>query len=175
MSFEVLAAANAATVANVLGLLRDGRLAADIPAVVDPIVLGIGQSMGGSLTIVLQGQHETFDGIGVLGYSAIHTVLPMPPGTPPIQMPALPRGQVPPVRDASAFATPTQSSGPPTAADLPITTWGFHYDDVPQDVVIADMVDYPNRRGPMPEWATSSTPLCAIVGHTKTVMSALRL
>jgi len=158
----VLAAANAATVANVLGLLRDGRLSADISAVVDPIVLGIGQSMGGSLTIVLQGQHETFDGIGVLGYSAIHTVLPMPPGTPPIQMPALPRGQVPPVRDASAFASPTQSAGPPTAADLPITTWGFHYDDVPQDVVIADMVDYPNRRGPMPEWATSSTPLCAI-------------
>jgi len=162
LTFEVLAAANAATVANVLAALRDGTISTSIPPVADPIVLGIGQSMGGCLTIVLQGQRQTFDGIGILGYSSIHTVLPMPPGTPPIQMPALPRGTMPPLLDASAFASPTPSSGPPTAADLPITTWGFHYDDVPQDVVINDMVDYPNRRGPMPEWATSSTPLCAI-------------
>ena len=162
LTFEVLAAANAATVANVLAALRDGTLSANVPPVVEPTVLGIGQSMGGCLTLVVQGQHETFDGIGILGYSAIQTVLAMPPGTPPIPMPALPRGRMMARADASAFASSTASDGSPTAADLPVTTWGFHYDDEPQDVVIADMVDFPSRRGPLPEWATASTPLCAI-------------
>ena len=39
----------------------------------DPAVLGIGQSMGGCLTVVQQARHESYDGVGVLGYSAIHT------------------------------------------------------------------------------------------------------
>src|SRR5207253_4513206 len=45
---------------------------------------------------------------------------------------------------------------------LPATTPGFHYDDVPRDVVEADMVDYPARNGRVPEWGSATMPPCAI-------------
>ncbi|HXY91923.1 MAG TPA: hypothetical protein VEP49_05560, partial [Acidimicrobiia bacterium] len=82
LTFDTVAAANAATVAHVLSLLADGKVADSFPAVRDPVVLGIGQSMGGCFTIVQQGRHATYDGIGVLGFSALQTTLAFPPGAP---------------------------------------------------------------------------------------------
>src|SRR3546814_9381930 len=38
--------------------------------------------MGGCFAIVAQGQLGTFDGVGILGYSGIHTVVPTRPGQP---------------------------------------------------------------------------------------------
>jgi hypothetical protein len=164
LSFERLAAANDATVAHVLGALRDGTVAEGYPPVGDATVIGIGQSMGGCLTIVAQGHHATFDAIGVLGFSAIHTVLAMPPGVPPPPTLLMPRGTrvvLPPVPNVAPNASATP--GPATESDLPPTTWGFHYDDEPRDVVVADMVGYPlrERTDPFPEWASRGTPPCA--------------
>jgi pimeloyl-ACP methyl ester carboxylesterase len=36
--------------------------------------------MGGCFTVYLQGRHSVFDGVAILGFSAIHTVLPSRPG-----------------------------------------------------------------------------------------------
>lgn len=69
LTIEALAEANHATVMGVLAKLD-----------VEPgAVVGMGQSMGGCLTIVAQARHHTFGAIAILGYSAIHTVLPNPP------------------------------------------------------------------------------------------------
>jgi pimeloyl-ACP methyl ester carboxylesterase len=162
LTFENLAAANAATVESIWSQLLSGTLDDAVPALSGAVRLGIGQSMGGCLTIVQQGQHETFDGVGVLGYSARHTVLAMPPGTPRVPFPYVPRGSlsvlvmsVPPTEENPAFAVQSD--------DLPLSTWGFHYDDEPQDVVRADMIDYPARRGNVPAWGSATMPPCAVM------------
>ena len=169
-TFENMTAVNAATVEAVTALLNRGELHPSFPAVLGLTRIGIGQSMGGCLLVVQQGQHATFDGVGILGYSAIHTVLPMPPGAPAFQMDYLPRGtrlafdaSQARSQEVTQAANAAVDDTPPTAADLPITTWGFHMDDEPQDMVIADMVDYPlrSRTHPLPPWASTTMPPCA--------------
>jgi alpha-beta hydrolase superfamily lysophospholipase len=93
--------ANEATVNAVLKLLEGSGVVDGYPAVVDPVVLGIGHSMGANLTIVLQAHRETFDGIAVLGYSAIHTALPHPPSVDPRPPRRPPRGHPTNGRDLS--------------------------------------------------------------------------
>lgn len=113
--------------------------------------------MGGSFTIVQQGQHRTFDAIGVLGSSAIQTRLWMPPGAPALSRRFVPRG--------SSVLVADELPVPALAADdagLPAIAAGFHYDDVPREIVEADLIDFPFRRGVMPVWGTAKTPLCAI-------------
>ena len=171
LTFEIMAAVNAATVAGVTELLKSGALDPSFPAVQGLTLIGIGQSMGGCLLIVQQGQHATFDGVGILGYSAVHTVLAMPPGTPTFHMDYLPRGTRLPFEATQArsqmvtqAANAAVDDSPATAADLPPTTWGFHMDDEPQHMVIADMVDFPlrSRSHPFPEWGSATIPPCAV-------------
>jgi hypothetical protein len=157
LSFEVLAAVNHATAGHVAGLLRDGALAPGFPALREPVLLGLGQSMGGGFTIVQQGRHATFDGIAVLGFSGRQVVLWMPPGTADDGAVFLPRGSSVPVITQADVGTHASALGAPPG-ELPAATPGFHYDDVPREVVERDMVDYPTRRGPMPEWGTASVP-----------------
>jgi alpha-beta hydrolase superfamily lysophospholipase len=160
LTFENVAASNRATVDAVLARLAEGTVADGFPPIADPRKIGIGQSMGGCLLIVQQGQLRTFDGIGVLGYSARHTVLWMPPGTPDMGSVYLPRGsEVAVLADGTLAEHVPEMS--PAAGDLPGTTPGFHYDDEPRDLVAADMVDYPTRRGNVPRWASATMPPCA--------------
>jgi pimeloyl-ACP methyl ester carboxylesterase len=137
LTFGVVAAANAATVAHVTSRLAHGTVSDGFPPVRDAVLLGIGQSMGGCFTIVQQGRHATYDGIAALGFSAIQTTLAFPPGTP---------------SDADAFA--------PRDDGLPIVTWCFHYDDEPPDLVDQDMRGYPVRER-MPVWGSATVPPCA--------------
>jgi alpha-beta hydrolase superfamily lysophospholipase len=76
---EPLALANKATSTAVLRLLAGDRLSPGWGALGEPAVLAMGHSMGGALTIILQGQHDFFDGVAILGYSAFHTTVPLPP------------------------------------------------------------------------------------------------
>ncbi len=92
LTYEQLAHANHLTTAAVLQRLRSGSLAADVPALDVRPAVGVGQSMGGCLLVVQQATHSTFDGIAVLGFSAIQTVTPTRPGQPSLQVPAVPRG-----------------------------------------------------------------------------------
>ena len=140
LSIERIAAVNHATVEHVWARLRDGTLADGFPALTASARIGIGQSMGGCFTIAAQGRHATFDAIGVLGFSAVRTVLWMPPGTP----------------SGSTEATATGDE------ELPALTPGFHLDDVPRDVVEADMLGYPFARRGAPPWASASVPACAV-------------
>jgi pimeloyl-ACP methyl ester carboxylesterase len=86
-SFGRMAAAAAAADHQVLDRLAAGTLVDGLAPLTDPVVLGMGQSMGGCLTIVQQAHHRTFDGIAVLGYSAVHTHPPVPPGEEPAVLP----------------------------------------------------------------------------------------
>jgi alpha-beta hydrolase superfamily lysophospholipase len=70
----------------ILDRLRDGTLVDGFASVQDPVVIGIGQSLGACMTVVQQAHHRTYEGIAVLGYSVLRTQLPPPPGhTPWIQ------------------------------------------------------------------------------------------
>lgn len=106
----------------------------------DPFVVGIGQSMGGCVTILTQAWRQSFDAIGVLGYSAIHTKLPTPPGE-------------------AAFV----SGAKPGAGSDFNYRWAFHADDEPEDIVQADMANgYPIRNRPTPAFGSASVPHVAV-------------
>ncbi len=158
-----VAAANAATVRDVVARLRAGSLVDGFPALASPVVLGIGQSMGGCLAVVQQGQHASFDGVGALGFSAIHTTPPMPPGEPPLPIPFIPRGSPPAqptVVNEPLLRRALAVVGPPRADTGSVSpmAWGFHYDDVPEDIVRQDMQDFYTRHGDVPPWGSATCP-----------------
>lgn len=165
LEYETIARANAAAVATVTGQLADGRLAEGFPALPGAVVLGIGQSMGGCFTIVLQGRHRPFAAVGILGYSAVHTVVPTRPGAPAAPMPWIPRDSdlsAPLVLNAAAL----QRSGPGALEQIGEAhepsehpwAWAFHFDDVPTEVVQRDL----SATAPLPPWRSPTTPACAM-------------
>jgi pimeloyl-ACP methyl ester carboxylesterase len=84
LTFEVLAATNSAATKRIVSMLCAGALSTNTAAPVkNPYVIGVGQSMGGCVSIVAQAAHRTFDALAVLGYSASHTVLASPDGAGP--------------------------------------------------------------------------------------------
>jgi pimeloyl-ACP methyl ester carboxylesterase len=171
LNFDNVARANHATVDAVMQKLESGTLTAGFPPVVGAVKLGIGQSMGGCFTIVAQGQFATFDGVGLLGYSGIHTVVPSRPGAPPAVWPWVMRGDNladPKVLNAAAVAaaqgptlgTPQSLKDAASHGENPFT-WAFHYDDEPADVVALDMGALTSK-GPLPAWRSANTPLCGM-------------
>lgn len=170
-TYELIAAANAATVTSVLQRLSDGTLHDGHGPVTAPTVLGLGQSMGGCFTIVAQAHHQLFDGVGILGFSAIHTVVPSAPGIPDVAMPVMPRAGYPDapvmlnsdalaqaadaVTDDQSLSEATETSGEH------IWTWAFHHDDEPRELVAQDM-DAMSGGAP-PPWRSATTPACAIL------------
>jgi hypothetical protein len=172
LTYENIAAGNKATAAAVLAALESGTLLEGYPPVTGATTLGLGQSMGGCFTIVLQGQHRTFDGIAALGFSAIHTVVPSRPGTAPIGWPWVLRGSgltSPKVLNQAALATAASSGGQGAAPDDGTRTpehpfaWAFHWDTEPAGIVAADMsAAAEGYDGPLPPWRSPSTPACGI-------------
>jgi pimeloyl-ACP methyl ester carboxylesterase len=134
-------AANGATVDQVVNLLRSGSLARDIPPLENVIRIGMGQSMGGCFTIYLQGRAPRFDGVAILGFSAIHGAVPKPDGS------------------VLTFGSDPATHFEPGRQDETLR-WAFHYCDVPRDVVDADVTDYPTRRGHLPPWGSATIPGC---------------
>ena len=128
----VVAAADAAE-REVLQRLTDGSLAQGLAPVSDPVVVGLGQSMGGSLVVVQQARHRTYDGIGVLGYGAIHTCPPVRPGSVEAVLPWMPRDARYDDSSAMLNADDVLASAARVVSDeefLADITWGFYYDDV---------------------------------------------
>lgn len=76
VTVEMMAAANHAAVGEIRRRIAQGTISAGFPALPGLVSIGIGQSMGGCVTVIMQGRHRTFDAIASLGYSAIHTTLP---------------------------------------------------------------------------------------------------
>ncbi len=157
LSYAPVTAASQAAEADLLQKMAAGSLVDGLDAIENPVTIGIGQSMGGSLTVVQQGRYHCYDGIAVLGYSAVHTHPPTAPGTPPLVLPwvsrdALPSDGVFTNGPALAEVDPDNAAGPGAMA------WGFHFDDVDPAVVQRDLGDFPTRGGDLPPWASATVP-----------------
>jgi pimeloyl-ACP methyl ester carboxylesterase len=141
-----VAAVQAAAVRWLRDRLAAGTLADGLPPAPDTIVLGLGQSMGGCFTIAAQGGHAPYDAVGILGFSARHTELPLPEGT-FAQVPTSPDGGAPSQEDV-------------TAALMASFRWVFHFDDVPADIAALDMASVPMRDGDdVPTWGRRAASL----------------
>lgn len=111
LTFEPLAAANSAATQRIVSMLRSGTFSVNgVAPLQSPYVIGVGQSMGGCVSIVAQAAHRTFDALAVLGYSASHTVLASPGGG--VQVPLSPRGRT----DGDALRSEAPASRPVRAA-----------------------------------------------------------
>jgi alpha-beta hydrolase superfamily lysophospholipase len=153
LDYTTTASGSMAAEAEILRRLAEGTLAEGFPAITDPVKIGIGQSMGGCMTIIQQGRYHCYDGIGILGYSAIHTHPPVRPGTDPIIAPWLPRDTLlrnhPPVVVNTAAVTAymakmaggSLTGSPSNSAEHPML-WGFHYaDDYDSEMNEAALID----------------------------------
>ncbi len=157
LGFGPVAAASEAAEADVLQKLAAGTLIDGLGKIEHPVKIGIGQSMGGCLTVVQQGRFHSYDGIGVLGYGVLGTLPPTAPGTAPLVLPWMPRDT--PVAEwvvtnAPALAALDPAASPGTDA----MAWGFHFDDIDPTVVARDMEDYPARGGELPPWGSATIP-----------------
>lgn len=170
LTFEHIVAADHAAVEHVLDALRSEELVSGFPAVLDPFKLGVGQSMGGCFTIVQQAHHRSFDAIAVLGYSAIHTIVPSAPGTPNMAMPWMTRAGYPfaskmlnaeVFEKAAMHVADADQLAEAVEAGEHMWTWAFHHEAEPRDLVTADMAAMSG--GPLPSWRSAAVPACAIL------------
>jgi len=181
----VIAAAEAAE-SEVRQKLAAGTLMDGLDPVADPLTLGIGQSMGGAFTIVQQGRHHGYDGVGILGYSPLRTQPPTAPGAPPLTFPWVPRDtqlSEAILTNGPALAEAAVQAGAEPAVALPPDAqpmaWPFHFDDVDPEVVRRDMEDYPARHGDLPPWGSATIPGTAVLwclapGSTLAEAAAIR-
>ena len=187
LTFSRVVAASHAAETDVRQKLAAGTLMEGLGPVERSVTIGLGQSMGGSLTIVQQGRFHCYDGIGVLGYSALHTHPPTAPGTPPLALPWVPRDTMPsdgvtpngPTLAGIAGVDGVAASSPePAAAVIDPMAWGFHYDDVDRAVVRRDLDGFPARNGAVPAWGSATIPMtvalwCVSPGSVLTEAAAI--
>jgi hypothetical protein len=132
-----LARANRATAAAVLKGLRSGELIGGLGAVEPCAVVGMGQSYGGLLLTLAEAQEPLFDGVAMLGWSAIQTI----------------------VDPTNALGGPGWNEKARHGLSHPYRSI-FHYDDVPDEIVAADLAGYPLRAfgEPLPPWGARWMP-----------------
>jgi alpha-beta hydrolase superfamily lysophospholipase len=153
LDYAHVAAANQAAEQQILKKLAEGSLVKGFPVVTRSLKLGLGQSMGGCLTIVQQGRYHCYDGIGILGYSAVHTHPPVRPGASPLVAAWLSRDTLlteplitlNPSQLAAAGGVSRDRGG---AGDAMV--WGFHYDDEDRALIEEDLARF-NRNITDPE------------------------
>jgi hypothetical protein len=154
LTVEHIADGAHAFVRATLERLRAGSLSRDFAAIEQPFVVGIGQSMGAGITMIMQGRHRTFDAIAPLGISAIHTMLPQR---------TLEAARA--ARDVFRFSRQTpldQLVVKSSAAGIADFVYPFHWDDEPEDIRKADMGGgYPIRQR-VPPFGSATVPRCAV-------------
>ncbi|HUD27266.1 MAG TPA: hypothetical protein VMQ93_00230 [Novosphingobium sp.] len=169
LGYGVLAAAAHAAQAEIVLRLANGLLAPGYPPVAGACVIGIGQSLGGALLVCQQARHGSFDGVAVLGFSAVHSHPATPPGGAPVVVAWYPRDARldecrEPLNAAALAAALAPSGTAPAQAAWEAVAWGFHYDDVPVEVVEQDLAHYEgiarggDPDGPSPPWYARRTP-----------------
>jgi alpha-beta hydrolase superfamily lysophospholipase len=185
LTFSRVVAASQAAESDVRQKLAAGTLIGGLGPVEHAVTIGLGQSMGGSLTILQQGRHHCYDGIGVLGFSPLRTLPPTAPGTAPLALPWFPRDTLPSegvvpnapsLADAAADVTGVPEPAPGVVNAM---AWGFHYDDVDGEVVRRDLDDFPSRHGDLPPWGSATIPMtvalwCVSPGSVLTEAAAIR-
>jgi alpha-beta hydrolase superfamily lysophospholipase len=144
LDYRTVTTAAFAAEQDILLRLANGVLAPDYPPVHRPVVIGLGQSLGASLAIYQQAARRSYDGVGVLGFSAVHSHPATAPGEAPLIVPWYPRDatleESPEPLNAAAMAA-AMEHGPQEAAWTSLA-WGFHHDDVPQEIVEQDLMHY---------------------------------
>jgi pimeloyl-ACP methyl ester carboxylesterase len=162
VSLELVAAASQALVRDLSARLAEGRIADGFDRLPAFTTLGVGQSLGGLFLLILQAHHGPFDGIGMLGSSAIQNFVPTRPGTPPIPFPWIARstaGATPVVLNADRLSGELDLSGD-AARENPLQ-WAFHFDDESPEIVAIDMATEPLAR-----WRSATVPDCGLLGVT---------
>lgn len=118
---HVTARANHEALRQFYHLLALGQVCSELPAIDTFTRIGLGHSLGGMQTITQQALLQTYDAIGVLGYTAQGVHLCM-------------NGQA-----FSADPGPIEPDEPPYwTLDRSNVRESFHWDDVPEDVIQAD-------------------------------------
>jgi len=139
-SISTVAAANSAVVGEIVSRLKTGALTGGL-AVTPSVVIGAGQSLGGIIAVVMQAKHRPFDGIAVLGASLVCTRLPSRSGE-----------ELRFAGDADPRASARQLF---LSADW---RYAFHWDDVPEHLVTADMARMPPTFGDGALWNSATAP-----------------
>jgi pimeloyl-ACP methyl ester carboxylesterase len=154
ITFADLAASYDSAVRQLLGRIREGTIVPGFPALPRAAAIGIGQSMGGCVTILTQARYGTFAAIAPLGYSAIHTQLPQ-------------RTEADRSSTAAGFVyqpgtSVDTSTIAKTSSSVTDFVYPFHWEDVPQDILATDMGGgYPVRRV-NPPFGSATIPPCAV-------------
>jgi pimeloyl-ACP methyl ester carboxylesterase len=154
LRIEDIAAANDVAVRAIAERLRDGTAVDGYPAVDVGSRIGMGQSMGGGVSVIMAARHHSYDAVAVLGYSAIHTVLPMPDPNETAR--------------ASEFFDYTRDTATgemsiaESSAHIGEFLYPFFREDVPRDIVEEDTRGgYPIRTS-SPPFGSLSIPLCVV-------------
>jgi pimeloyl-ACP methyl ester carboxylesterase len=153
LTIEDIADANHAAVVELLARLRAGTAVAGQGPIEPAAVVGAGQSMGGGVSMIMQARRRTFGAFVGLGWSAIQSVLPQRDPAVEAEIKAksdlLGRTSVP-----SALLTAQQIR---REFDY---RYPFHWEDVPGEIVAADMAGgYPVRQA-APPWGSRTMPRC---------------
>jgi len=157
LTYTPVVAAHHAAEHEVLRRLAAGTIADGCARVEDPVTIGIGQSMGGAVTVLQQGRFHAYDGIAVLGYGALHTEVPTSPGAPPLVMPWIPRDTLP--SDGIVPNAPALSEAAVADPGGDAMAWAFHFDDIDAEIVGRDLDGFPARHGDPPPWASTTVPV----------------
>lgn len=155
LDYSVVTAANHAAEQEILRQLHTGELCRDFPAVENPLLIGMGQSMGGSLTVVQQGRYHCYDSIAVLGYSAVHTH-PAAPGAPAIVFPWCVRDPLP--AGVPAILNPHAMGDMSRAHMTEVNRKLFFHDDLDKQLV-DQLVAHPAPGEQGFPWRSSTMPL----------------
>jgi hypothetical protein len=135
LTYGRLARTAAAADSEILSRLAAGTLDPQLGPLTNPVVIGMGQSMGACLSVVQQAYHHSWDAIAVLGFSVVHTDLPVPAGEQPGVLPWI-------LRDSEPGVAPIILNEPELAAaeailpkglDHPLIKWHdwhFYGDEV---------------------------------------------
>jgi pimeloyl-ACP methyl ester carboxylesterase len=160
LTLETLAAADDAASRRVVEGLRAGTLVAELGPIKIARTIGLGHSTGGCITLITQGRHSTFDGLAVLGYSAVHSVVPSPEGA--TEVPAVERGRT----DVDVTEYSEKEIGSDTIV------WMFHWEDVDPELRAADVGSGFPIRNVMPPWGTACAPPAFVSAITPGVVAA---
>lgn len=136
---DVIAAANAAAFREVKEQAVKGTLTDDLPAIDLGVAVGVGHSMGAMLAIYQQSLFESFDAIAPLGYGTIG----------PISDPETLGGDELPSRESimQAAATGAFDNIPLLDRGAPLLRRHFYWEDVPEEVILADDLTNTNVPG----------------------------
>jgi pimeloyl-ACP methyl ester carboxylesterase len=155
IGFADLASTYDRAVRQIVEKLRAGSLAPELPPLPGVVNIGIGQSMGGCISILTQARHATFDAVAPLGYSAVHTMLP--------QRTEEARRQAAAVHDYAPGAVLDADTIARTSAQIPDFVYPFHWEDVPTDILAADMDGGYPLRTKVPPFGSATIPACAVL------------